>query len=179
VAEQVEKPKPRIGLGALAIGLIILAAIAFVLVNALRDREAPRVDLAAGKTFPCTVQSVYDGDGPINCAERDTAGNPVVVRIRGIEAREADNRCPRANLCPQASGAEAKAVMDRLAVGRLECTSFGPSYSRVDAHCRNASGQDLSCEMLRSGTAVRWPEYDPDGRLVQCVRPYRGGAARQ
>jgi len=179
VIEDTQQPRRRIGIGALVIGLIILGAIAFIIVNALGDRETPGVDLAAGKTFPCTVQSVYDGDGPINCAERDTAGNPVAVRIRGIEAREVDNRCPRANLCPQASGAEAKAVMERLAVGRLECTSFGPSYSRVDAHCRNASGQDLSCEMLRSGTAVRWPEYDPDGHLVQCVRPYRGGAARQ
>ena len=179
MAEDAQKPKRKLGLGALAIGLIILAAIVFIAFNALGDREAPRVDLAAGKTFPCTVQSVYDGDGPINCAERDLSGNPVAVRVRGIEAREVDNRCPRANLCPQASGAEAKAVMERLAVGRLECTSFGPSYSRVDAHCRNASGQDLSCEMLRSGTAVRWPEYDPEGALVQCVRPYRGGTPRQ
>jgi endonuclease YncB( thermonuclease family) len=179
MAEQAEKPKRRIGIGAVAIGLIILAAIAFIAWNAIGDRESALVDTANGKSFPCTVQSVYDGDGPINCYERDTAGNPVILRIRGIEARETDNRCPRANLCPQASGAEAKAVMERLAVGRLQCVSFGPSYNRVDAHCTNPSGQDLSCEMLRSGTAVRWPEYDPEGALVQCVRPYRGGAARQ
>lgn len=179
MAEEAVKPKRRIGLGALAIGLIILAAIAFIVINALGDREAPRVDLAAGKQFPCTVQSVYDGDGPINCAERDTQGNQVRVRIRGIEARDADNSCRHPNLCPEASGAEARAVMERLAVGRLDCTSFGPSYNRVDAFCRNPGGQDLSCEMLKSGTAVRWEQYDPGGRLIPCVRPYRGGAARQ
>lgn len=179
MAEDAKQPRRRIGIGALAIGLIILAAVAFIAINAIGDQASALVDTANGKTFPCTVQSVYDGDGPINCYERDTAGNQVALRIRGIEARETDNRCPRANLCPEASGAEAKAVMERLAVGRLECVSFGPSYNRVDAHCRNASGQDLSCEMLRSGTAVRWPEYDPEGALVQCVRPYRGGAPRQ
>ena len=179
MAEDAQKPKRKLGLAALAIGLIIAAAIAFIVMNALRDREVTKVDLAVGKTFPCTVQSVYDGDGPINCNEQDLNGNPVRVRIRGIEARDSDNSCRHPNLCPQASGAEAKAMLERFAVGRLECTSFGPSYNRVDAFCRNASGQDLSCEMLKSGMAVRWEQYDPDGRLIPCVRPPAGGAARQ
>lgn len=179
MAEEAAKPGRRLGIGALAIGLIILAAIGFIAYSALSDRDTPKVDLAAGKTFPCTVQSVYDGDGPINCAEQDLNGNQVRVRIRGIEARDADNSCRHPNLCPQASGAEAKATLERFAVGRLECTSFGPSYNRVDAFCRNASGQDLSCEMLRSGTALRWEQYDPDGRLIHCVRANAGGPARQ
>lgn len=177
MAEDVQKPKRKLGIGALAIGLIIIAAIAFIIVNALGDRHAPRVDIAAGKQFPCTVQSVYDGDGPINCAEQDLAGNRVSVRIRGIEARDADNSCRHPNLCPQASGAEAKAMLERFAVGRLNCTSHGPSYNRVDAFCTNASGQDLSCEMLKSGMAVRWEQYDPEGRLIPCVRPQAGSAA--
>jgi endonuclease YncB( thermonuclease family) len=178
MAEEAEKPKRKLGLGALAIGLIILAAIAFILVNALGDRDAPRVDLAAGKQFPCTVQSVYDGDGPINCAEVDAEGKQVSLRLRGIEAREPDNSC-QTEVCPPLSGEQAKAALTRLAVGRLQCLSYGPSYNRVDAFCRNASGQDLSCEMLRSGTAVRWAQYDPDGRLLPCVRPQPGGSARQ
>lgn len=177
MAEDVQKPRRKLGIGALAIGLIILAAIAFIIVNALGDRHAPRVDIAAGKQFPCTVQSVYDGDGPINCAEQDLSGNQVRVRIRGIEARDADNSCRHPNLCPQASGAEAKAMLERFAVGRLNCTSHGPSYNRVDAFCTNASGQDLSCEMLKSGMAVRWEQYDPEGRLIPCVRPQAGSAA--
>lgn len=179
MAEDADKPVRKLGIGALAIGLIIVAAIAFIAVNALGDRAVTRVDIAAGKQFPCTVQSVYDGDGPINCYEQDLNGNQVRVRIRGIEARDSDNSCRHPNLCPQASGAEAKAMLERFAVGRLECTSHGPSYNRVDAFCRNASGQDLSCEMLKSGMAVRWEQYDPEGRLVSCVRPQQGGAARQ
>ena len=156
--------------GAIAIALIILAAIAFILFSALgQASSSAAVDTASGREFPCTVQSVYDGDGPINCAETDTSGKQVRVRLRGIEAREADNSCRYPNLCPEASGAEAKAQLTRLAVGRLECTSFGPSYNNVDARCSNPSGQDISCEMLRSGAAVRWPQYDPDGRLIPCV----------
>ena len=155
--------------GAIAIALIILAAVAFILFSALGQASSAAVDTASGSHFPCTVQSVYDGDGPINCAETDVAGKQVRVRLRGIEAREADNSCRYDNLCPEASGAEAKAQLTRLAVGRLECTSFGPSYNNVDASCRNPSGQDISCEMLRSGAAMRWPQYDPEGRLVPCV----------
>ena len=52
MAEEAEKPRRRIGLGALAIGLIIVAAIAFVLVNALRDREAPKVDHRRRQDLP-------------------------------------------------------------------------------------------------------------------------------
>lgn len=175
MAEQVEGRRfGRIGAGGIAIGLIIVAAIAFILFSALGDRASAVVDTAAGKQFPCTVQSVYDGDGPINCAETDTEGNPVRVRLRGIEARDADNSCRlAADRCPRASGAEAKAELTRLAVGRLQCTSFGPSYNRVDSSCRTAAGLDVSCEMIRRGMAVRWPEYDPEGRLISCVPPRR------
>ena len=169
MAQSAEAGLRKVSGGAIAIALIILAAIAFILFSALGQASSAAVDTAAGNQFPCTVQSVYDGDGPINCAETDAAGKQVRVRLRGIEAREADNSCRYENLCPAASGAEAKAQLTRLAVGRLECTSFGPSYNNVDASCRNPSGQDISCEMLRSGAAVRWPQYDPDGRLVPCV----------
>ena len=158
----------RIGIGGIVIGLIILAAIIFILVSAMGGAGAAVVDTAAGREFPCTVQSVYDGDGPINCSETDTAGQQVRVRLRGIEARESDNSC-QAETCPEATGAEAKAQLEQLAVGRLECTSFGPSYNRVDASCRTATGVDISCEMIRSGAAVRWPQYDPEGRLASCV----------
>lgn len=169
MAQGAEQGSRKVSGGAIAIALIILAALAFILFSALGQASPAAVDTASGNAFPCTVQSVYDGDGPINCAETDTTGKQVRVRLRGIEAREADNSCRYDNLCPEASGAEAKAQLSRLAVGRLECTSFGPSYNNVDASCRNPSGQDISCEMLRSGAAVRWPQYDPDGRLVPCV----------
>ncbi len=162
--------QPRIGVGAIAVILIILAALAFILFSMMSARGSARVDTAAGKIFSCTVLSVYDGDGPINCAEIDGEGKPVMVRLRGIEAREADNSC-QAEICPDATGAEAKAHLTSLAVGRLQCESFGPSYNRVDAACRTATGVDISCEMIRSGTAARWAQYDPEGRLASCVPP--------
>jgi endonuclease YncB( thermonuclease family) len=162
----------RLGVGGIAVGLIIVAAVAFILFSFLGDRASAVVDTAAGKQFSCTVQSVYDGDGPINCAEFDTEGKPVRVRLRGIEARDADNGCQLPDpLCPTASGAQAKAALTRIAVGRLQCTSFGPSYDRVDSSCVAPDGTDLSCELIRTGMAVRWPQYDPEGRLVPCVPP--------
>ncbi len=160
--------RARIGVGGLAIAAIIVGALIFVVANVLADQGMPTVDTATGSKFPCTVLSVYDGDGPINCAEHDTEGKPVAVRLRGIEAREADNSC-QAEVCPTATGAEAKAMLTKLAVGRLQCESFGPSYNRVDSSCTNEGGVNLSCEMIRTGMATRWPEYDPDGRLKGCV----------
>lgn len=158
----------RIGSGGIAIFLIIAAALVFILANVIGDRAMERFDTSAGQQFPCTVLSVYDGDGPINCAERNLEGKQVMVRLRGIEAREMDNSC-QAEVCPEVSGAEAKAQLTRLAFGRLQCESFGPSYDRVDASCRNPLDQDLSCELVRSGAAVRWPEYDPEGRMLPCI----------
>lgn len=163
----------RIGMGGVIAAFVILAAVVFILISALGETASAAVDTAAGRQFPCTVQTVYDGDGPINCSEVDLAGKQVRVRLRGIEAREADNSCRYPDLCPKATGEAARAELTRLAVGRLECTSYGPSYSNVNASCRTATGADLSCEMLRTGTAVRWPEYDPEGRLVSCVPPSR------
>jgi endonuclease YncB( thermonuclease family) len=163
----------KFGFGILAVAGIILAALAFILFNVLAQSEATRVNISAGSEFPCTVLSVYDGDGPINCAEIDLAGKPVSVRLRGIEAREADNSCRHADLCPAATGQQAKEKLTQLAVGRLDCVSFGPSYNRVDARCISPTGVDISCEMIRSGMASRWPQYDPDERLVACIPPPR------
>jgi endonuclease YncB( thermonuclease family) len=161
--------KDRIGLGGFVVAAIILLAVAFIAVSAMRDLSETQVDTSAGHEFPCTVESVYDGDGPINCTEKDLSDQPVRVRLRGIEARENDNSCQAPGICPNATGQQAKEALTRLATGRLTCTSFGPSYSRVDASCRNSAGQDLSCEMVRSGNASRWPQYDPEGRLAPCV----------
>jgi len=169
VASVWSRLRDRIGVGPLLIGGIIVAALAFIAVSVVHDLRTSTVDIAAGSRFPCTVVSVYDGDGPINCAEVDAEGKQVRVRVKGIEARDSDNTCRLADRCPSASGAEAKAALTRLAVGRIECVSHGPSYNRVDAFCVNAQGQDVSCEMLRTGTAVRWAEYDPEGRLANCT----------
>ena len=158
----------KVGTSGLIIGAMVLAALVFIAFSVLQSIRPEEVATAAGSQFPCTVLSVYDGDGPINCAEVDAQGRQVSVRLRGIEAREPDNSC-QVDVCPPMSGEEAKATLTRLAVGRLQCTSFGPSYNRIDASCRNPQGVDISCELIRTGAAVRWPEYDREERLVRCV----------
>lgn len=168
-AALVDRLRANVGIGGIAVAGIIIAALAFIGINLMQDAAPTIVNTSVGSRFQCTVLSVFDGDGPINCAEIDSEGKQVHVRLRGIEARDADNSCSREELCPKASGAEAKATLTRLAKGRLQCTSFGPSYERVDASCTTPTGLDLSCEMVRSGMALRWPEYDQGGRLIKCV----------
>lgn len=164
--------KDRIGTGGIVIALIVAAAIVFIGASAIFSLAPTTVDISTGARFPCTVISIYDGDGPINCAEVDENGKQVSIRLRGIEAREPDNTC-QLPVCPPMSGAQAKAELTRLAVGRMQCVSFGPSYKRVDASCFSATGVDISCELIRRGAAERWPEYDREQRLVHCV-PRRG-----
>lgn len=43
--------------------------------------------VAAGQTFTCTPTHVWDGDGPVWCAEGPH------LRIAGIAAREMDGTC--------------------------------------------------------------------------------------
>lgn len=163
--------RPASGPGSIGvvIAVIIVSAVTFILFNVARDMAPVRVDTAAGERFRCSVLSVYDGDGPIACSEVDRDGQPVLIRLRGIETREVDDTCHQFDLCPDASGLAAKAELTRLAAGRLDCMSYGPtSFGRVGALCRNAKGADLSCAMLKSGMAARWPQYDPEGRLVAC-----------
>jgi endonuclease YncB( thermonuclease family) len=40
---------------------------------------------------------------------------------------------------------------------------------RIDAFCSNLSGVDVACELVRMGAAVRWPEFDAEGRLLRCI----------
>lgn len=59
----------------------------------------------AGTTFSCTPQAVWDGDGPIWCAEGSR------IRLAGIAAREADETCNANQPCPDATALDAKAAL--------------------------------------------------------------------
>lgn len=128
----------------------------------------------AGESFACTPVRLWDGDGPIWCAEGPR------VRLAGIAAREADGTCRPGHPCPAASGEEAKrALASLLAKGRgagirklpsghlaidgasvLRCVSDGSAGgSRTAAWCGSPHVGDLSCAMLRSGTVARWDRY--------------------
>lgn len=138
-------------------------------------RAAPVV--SSGVTFRCTPTAVWDGDGPVWCAEGPR------LRLAGIAAREIDGSCRPGQPCPTASG---QASRDRLvallggargtwrdghiavAGPSLTCVSQGSGKGdRTAAWCVFPGGKDLSCLMNSSGTVLRWPRYDPNDRCRQ------------
>lgn len=124
--------------------------------------------VAAGQTFTCTPTRVWDGDGPIWCAEGPR------VRLAGISAREMDGTCRPGHPCPRATAEQARDQLVRLIgrpIGRsreghvlvrgaaLTCRSDGGAGgARTAAWCANAGG-DLSCRMVASGYALAWSRY--------------------
>ncbi|MFN7029479.1 MAG: thermonuclease family protein [Sphingopyxis sp.] len=129
--------------------------------------------LAAASANPayterCTAISVYDGDGPIHCREGWK------IRLDGIAAREMDGTCRPGHPCPSASAEAARDSLVRLLggpTGRLStghitirpvvirCAVTGKSYDRRTAWCQLPDSRDISCAMVSSGTALRWPKY--------------------
>jgi len=133
--------------------------------------------VAAGASFTCTPTGVWDGDGPIWCAEGPK------IRLAGIAAREIDETCRPHHPCPKAAGTAARDALVKL-IGtrtgvsreghvlvrgkRLTCRSEGSGKgSRTAAWCSTAAGQDLSCAMVRGRYALRWPQYDRDRRMCR------------
>ncbi len=125
--------------------------------------------IAAGATFTCTPVAVWDGDGPVWCAEGPR------IRIAGVAAREMDGTCKANQPCPAMAAEDAR---DRLVElfggsrGRLgnghvvvrapamTCVSEGSAGgSRTAAWCRSPIFGDLSCAVVRSGGAIRWQRY--------------------
>jgi endonuclease YncB( thermonuclease family) len=123
----------------------------------------------AGATFTCTPTRVWDGDGPIWCAEGPR------IRLAGVAAREIDGSCSRGHPCPSASGVEARDALVRLIGQRigvhaqghilvsgpaLICRSEGSAGGvRTAAWCVSPRSGDLSCAMVRGGWAHRWDRY--------------------
>lgn len=125
--------------------------------------------VAAGLTFTCTPTQVWDGDGPIWCAEGPK------IRLAGIAAREMDGTCRPGHPCPRASAITARDHLVGL-IGRktgvaptghvlvrgepLRCKSDGSGKgSRTAAWCVNRKFGDLSRAMVRSGYALKWGRY--------------------
>jgi endonuclease YncB( thermonuclease family) len=135
-----------------------------------RPRPGPRPDLVAtGTVFACTPVKVWDGDGPIHCAEGPR------VRLAGIAARETDGSCSPGHPCPDASAEAARDALAGLLGGAtgttatghvtvegpaLSCTSNGPAGgTRTAAWCVSPTAGDLNCAMVASGTVAKWPRY--------------------
>jgi endonuclease YncB( thermonuclease family) len=125
--------------------------------------------IVSGAPFRCTPTAVWDGDGPVWCAEGPK------VRIAGVAAREADGTCRPNQPCPPVSGLEARDRLVRLFGGAkgflptghvrvrsatMTCVSAGSAGgSRTAAWCTSPIFGDLSCETVRAGGAVRWTKY--------------------
>ena len=130
--------------------------------------------VAKGVRFQCTPTAVWDGDGPIWCAEGPK------LRLAGIAAREIDETCRIGQPCPAASGVAARDALVALLGGgrgmlstghvavrgpRLICMSEGRGKGdRTAAWCLLPGGQNLSCAMIATGTALRWASYDRTDR---------------
>lgn len=128
----------------------------------------------AGSTFTCRPIAVWDGDGPIWCAEGPK------IRIAGVAAREIDGTCRPGQPCPALSGIEARDRLvglfggptGKLRTGHIEvrspamtCVSDGSARgSRTAAWCKSPAFGDLSCAVVRAGGALRWSRYWRDHR---------------
>ncbi|HKC02821.1 MAG TPA: hypothetical protein VKC17_05905 [Sphingomicrobium sp.] len=128
--------------------------------------------VASGATFACTPVAVWDGDGPIWCAEGPK------VRIAGVAAREMDGTCRPNQPCPSVAPVEARDRLVRLLGGSrgvrpsghiivrsatMTCRSDGSAGgSRTAAWCTSPVVGDLSCAVVRVGGAVRWRGYWKD-----------------
>jgi endonuclease YncB( thermonuclease family) len=123
----------------------------------------------AGVTFSCTPTRVWDGDGPVWCAEGPR------LRVAGIAARESDGTCRTNQPCPDATSDRARDALANV-IGRrrgfaneghvlisgpkMSCRSEGSAGgSRTAAWCVSPRGGDVSCAMVATGTALKWPRY--------------------
>ena len=123
----------------------------------------------AGETFSCTPVRVWDGDGPLWCAEGPR------IRLAGIAAREHDETCRSNQPCPVASAEQSRDALVRI-IGKargfapeghvlvsgstLTCKSEGGAGGkRTAAWCNSPQKGDVSCAMIRTGTVLPWQRY--------------------
>lgn len=125
--------------------------------------------VAKGRTFQCTPKAVWDGDGPVWCAEG------MKVRIAGVAAREMDETCRSNQPCPAVTALDARNRLVAIFGGArgvlrsghvqvrsatMTCVSDGSAGgSRTAAWCVSPAIGDLSCAVIRAGGALRWPRY--------------------
>nr|WP_296721407.1 hypothetical protein [Erythrobacter sp.] len=120
----------------------------------------------AGQDFNCTPTRVWDGDGPVWCAEGPR------LRLSGIAARELDGSCSSGHPCPTSDPLASRDALvsllgTRTGEGRhghilvsgptMRCTSTGSAGgNRTGAWCVSPKSGDISCAMVRGGWAARW-----------------------
>lgn len=88
---------------------------------------------------------------------------PVRIRLHGIDAPEAGQRCNDKDGGTWRCGDEATAALARLAGGeRIECTALDVDrYGRIIATCR-ADGEEINSELIRTGLAWAFTQFSAD-----------------
>ena len=151
---------------------VIKVALAFIASNFLPPGEpadAATPVVPAGEVFRCTPTAVWDGDGPVWCAEGPK------IRIAGVAAREMDESCKAKQPCPSVAAIDARDRLVRLLGGprgirpeghvvvqsaTMTCKSEGSAGgSRTAAWCVSPRFGDLSCAVVTSGGATKWARY--------------------
>ena len=123
----------------------------------------------AGQIFRCTPTRVWDGDGPIWCAEGPR------IRLSGVAAKELNGSCSVGHPCPDADPVEARDALVQL-IGKptgqsreghvlvqgpmMTCRSDGGAGgNRTAAFCVSPQSGDVSCNMVAGGWAAKWQRY--------------------
>jgi hypothetical protein len=129
-------------------------ALAVVASNFLAAGEAPARVVPAGTTFQCTPTAVWDGDGPLWCAEGPK------LRVAGVASREIYGTCrDGARLVRVLGGPKGKRPEGHVIVrsATMTCRSDGRAEgSRTAAWCVSPTIGDLSTAVVRAGAAVGW-----------------------
>lgn len=125
---------------------LLMALMAAVLFLPVPDADARQSD----GTVTCHVQWVHDGD-TLRCA-----GYKKSTRLYGIDAPEMRGACRLGRECTPGDPYASKAYLERLIRGRtLQCDHIETDhYGRPVMRCW-AGKTDLSCEMVKSGYAVK------------------------
>ncbi len=128
-----------------------------------------RSDHSCRANLPVHPTRVWDGDGPVWCAEGPR------LRIAGIAAREANGTCRLKQPCPTATAEQARdALVDVVGTRRgvtreghilvngptMTCRSAGSAGgSRTAAWCTSPRSGDVSWAMVQSRTVLVWQRY--------------------
>lgn len=138
---------PRASIAVLLVGAAALLAAAPALADpckAIPDRGPMPEYLKAGARFSGPVVYIGDADSICVAATRGRERDPATW----VEVRVADFYGPELNA---PGGREAKAVMERLAMGkRLACQAQHKSYDRVVARC-TLNGVSIGDKMRAAG----------------------------
>lgn len=100
-------------------------------------------------------------EGPARIVDADTFDiGAVRIRVQGIDAPEAAERCTRANGTSWRCGTWAtEQAIARYEGQHLVCRDLGErTYGRVVAQCDH-NGRDIALDLVRAGVAMACPRY--------------------